>query len=62
MEKLTQITFEVTDEQLERLDYIGIFDQIGVLFKSCRIMTGNAEPPIAEKVKNALKETRGANE
>lgn len=59
MEKLTQITFEVTDEQLERLDYIGIFDQIGVLFKSCRIMTGNAEPPIAEKLKNALKETRG---
>ena len=59
MEKLTQITFEVTDEQLERLDYIGIFDQIGVLFKSCRIMTGNAEPPIAEKLQNALKETRG---
>jgi len=56
MGKLTQITLEVTDEQLERLDYIGIFDQVGVLFQSCRIMTVNTEPPIAEKVQNALKE------
>lgn len=59
MGKLTQITLEVTDEQLERLDYIGIFDQIGVLFQSCKIMTVNAEPLIAEKVQNALNETRG---
>lgn len=60
MGKLTQITLEVTDEQLERLDYIGIFDQVGVLFKSCKIMTVSEEPPIAEKVKNALNETKGA--
>lgn len=59
MGKLLQITLEVTEEQIERLDYIGIFDQIGVLFQKCKIMTVNAEPPIAEKVQSALNEIVG---
>ena len=56
MKKLTQITFKVTDEQFERLDYIGIFDQIGVLFQNCTIMPINEEPPTKEKLQDVLRE------
>lgn len=59
MGKLTQITLEVTDEQFERLDRVGIFDQVGVLFQSCRIVIVNTKPPIAKDV--IIPATKGAN-
>ena len=56
MEKLTQITFEVTDEQFERLDHVGIFDQAGILFQNCRIMAASGDGrPIKEKLRDELR-------
>ena len=54
--KLTQITFTVTDEQFERLDSIGIFDQVGILFQNCRIMAASGGHPIKKTLHDLLKE------
>ncbi len=57
MNNLIQITFEVTPEQFEALDSIGIFEGAGTLFKHCKIMSVVASGdgrPIKEKIREEL--------
>ena len=52
---MIQVTFSVTDEQFERLDSIGIFNQAGILFQSCRVVVASGDGhPIKEKISEEL--------
>ena len=55
MDNLIQITLSVTDEQFERLDSTGIFNQAGILFQNCRIIAASGDGrPIKEKIREEL--------
>ena len=54
--KLTQITFTVTDEQFEALDSTGILDGAGIFFTHCEIKAIIGGPPIKKTLHDLLKE------